>query len=208
MAPCQVSFDVQNPWGRAAPRNRTFTGHVFLLAHGHCWLQRDYARACAADFLPHNTRAHACTTTTKSTRFCLTLHRGASYHFSPLQATSPLPSQGPTNGWNCYVIPAFSEVPRTEDKIRIGYLTPAFLGAHKWAELLRNPLHSRGSPTKGIKSKVAALGARTKLWICSPEEYHQKNFSQMVCLRSLVCLYISGYFLLYGSSFTQGVIPL
>ena len=36
-------------------------------------------------------------------------------------------------------------------------------------------LRSRGSPAKGTKSKVAALGARTKLWMCSPKEYHQKN---------------------------------
>ena len=43
-------------------------------------------------------------------------------------ATSPLPSQGPTSGWNCYVTPAFSGVPGKGDKIRSGYITPAFLG--------------------------------------------------------------------------------
>ena len=54
--------------------------------HGHCWLQRDYERARAADFFPHNTRrARACTTATKSTRFCLTPHLGVNYHLSPLQ---------------------------------------------------------------------------------------------------------------------------
>ena len=42
-------------------------------------------------------------------------------------------------GPNCYVTPAFSGVLKQEDKIRIGYLTPAFVGAHKWAELLRSP---------------------------------------------------------------------
>ena len=31
-----------------------------------------------------------------------------------------------------------------------------------------------GSLAKGTKSKVAELGARTKLWMCSPKEYHQK----------------------------------
>ena len=33
-----------------------------------------------------------------------------------------------------------------------------------------------GSLAKGTKSKVAELGARTKLWMCSPKEYHQKDF--------------------------------
>ena len=32
------------------------------------------------------------------------------------------------------------------------------------------------SLAKGTKSKVAELGARTKLWMCSPKEYHQKKF--------------------------------
>ena len=40
MAMCQVSFDVQNPQGGLhLRRNRTFTEHVFLLAHGPCLLQ-------------------------------------------------------------------------------------------------------------------------------------------------------------------------
>ena len=30
-----------------------------------------------------------------------------------------------------------------------------FSGAEKWAERLRNPLHSPGCPTKGTKSEVA-----------------------------------------------------
>ena len=41
------------------------------------------------------------------------------------------------------------------DKIRIGYFTPAFSGAHKWAGMLRNPC-ALGSPTKGTKSELAA----------------------------------------------------
>ena len=39
-----------------------------------------------------------------------------------------------------------------------------------------SPLHYGGSLAKGTKSKVAELGARTKLWMCSPKEYHQKKF--------------------------------
>ena len=42
-----------------------------------------------------------------------------------------LPSQGPTSGQNCYVTSLFSGVPSKVDKIQKGYLTPAFLGAHK-----------------------------------------------------------------------------
>ena len=40
-------------------------------------------------------------------------------------ATSAVPSQGPTNGLNYYVTPAFSGVHSNGDKIRIGYLNPA-----------------------------------------------------------------------------------
>ena len=56
-------------------------------------------------------------------------------------ATSPLPSQGPKRGRNCYVTPAFSGIPNAKrrEKIRSGYLTRAFAGAQKRAELLRNP---------------------------------------------------------------------
>ena len=56
-------------------------------------------------------------------------------------ATSPLPSQGPKRGRDCCVTPAFSGIPnpKREEKIRSGYLTPAFSGAQKRAKLLRNP---------------------------------------------------------------------
>ena len=40
-----------------------------------------------------------------------------------------------------------------------------------------------GSLAKGTNSKVAQLGATTKLWMCSPKEYHQKNFAEVVCVR-------------------------
>ena len=52
-------------------------------------------------------------------------------------ARSPLLSQGPTNKRVCYVTLAFSGVPRRGDKIRGGYITPAFSGAHKWVGFLR-----------------------------------------------------------------------
>ena len=56
-------------------------------------------------------------------------------------ATSLLPSQGPRRGGTCYVTLAFSGVlnAKRRGKYRSGYLTPAFSGAHKRAEMLRNP---------------------------------------------------------------------
>ena len=100
MATCQVSFDVQNPRGGTAPGNRTFTGHVFLLKHGHCVLQWDHIRACATDFLAHNTcGARACSATRETGRFGLTTHPWARYHLSLLQVqchtiAHPCPSNG------------------------------------------------------------------------------------------------------------------
>ena len=74
----------------------------------------------------------------------------------PEVPTSPLPSQGPTSGRKCYVTPAFSVVPRQGNKIRSGWLTPIFSGAHKRAEVLRNPCILADPQTKGTKSEVAA----------------------------------------------------
>ena len=56
-------------------------------------------------------------------------------------ATSPLPSWAPQRGWKCYITPAFSWVPNAKhgEKIRSGYLTPAFLGTQKRAEVLCHP---------------------------------------------------------------------
>ena len=86
MAPCQVSFDVQNPRGGTAPGNRTFTGHVFLFAHGDCELKWDHTRACATDFLAHNTcSTRTCCAPTETTRFGLTTHPWVRYHLSFLQ---------------------------------------------------------------------------------------------------------------------------
>ena len=57
-------------------------------------------------------------------------------------AASPLPSQGSKRGQKCYITPEFSGVPNAKrgEKIEtiIGYLTLAFSGAQKRAEMLRH----------------------------------------------------------------------
>ena len=58
---------------------------------------------------------------------------------NPKLATSPLPSQRPTSGQNCYVSPAFSGLPKKGDKTKSGYISLAFSRAQKWAELLCKP---------------------------------------------------------------------
>ena len=40
------------------------------------------------------------------------------------------------------------------DKIRVGCLTPAFWGAHKWAEMLRHPCILGDPQTKGDKIRT------------------------------------------------------
>ena len=78
-------------------------------------------------------------------------------------AASTLPSRGPKRGRKCYVTHAFSGVPNTKrveqnqkwspakgNKIRNGCLTPAFLGAQKRVEMLRNPAFL-GVPEHGFK---------------------------------------------------------
>ena len=57
----------------------------------------------------------------------------------------------PKRGENCYVTPASWGVPSAKrgEKIRIGCLTPTVYGAHKQAELLRNPCNLRGPHTRG-----------------------------------------------------------
>ena len=55
---------------------------------------------------------------------------------------------------------------------------PCLLGGPQVGRIATPPLHSRGSPTKGTKSKMATLGARTKLWMCSLKEHHQEIFSK------------------------------
>ena len=56
-------------------------------------------------------------------------------------------------GTKCYVTPAFSGVPIKGDKIKGGYSTPAFLGAHEWAEVLRNPCVLGGPYERGENQK-------------------------------------------------------
>ena len=70
-------------------------------------------------------------------------------------ASSPLPSQGPKRGQNCYITPAFSGIlnDKLGDKIRSRYLTLAFSGAQKKAELLRNPC-ILGIPNAKLGDKI------------------------------------------------------
>ena len=46
---------------------------------------------------------------------------------------------------------------RQGDKVRSGCLTPALSGAQKRAELLPQPVHSRGCPKKAVKVKSGCL---------------------------------------------------
>ena len=123
---------------------------------------------------------------------------------SPLapRGSPPLQSGGqnqkwPINGQGGYVTPATSGIPNASER---GAKSEV---AHKWARWLHHPCHLGdphrfkegggesempkkgrkrnvtlalwGSLAKETKSKVAELGARTKLWMCSPKEYHKKN---------------------------------
>ena len=127
----------------------------------------------------------------------------------PYRGSPPLQSGGqnqkwPTSGQNGYLTPAVSGIPTASKR---GAKSEV---AHKWARWLRHPchlgdphrfkagvkirnvqkkggnatspLHCGGLLAKGTKSKVAELGARTKLWMCSPKEQHQKkNHTNDVC---------------------------
>ena len=48
-----------------------------------------------------------------------------------------------------YVAAALTGLPKQGDKIQTGYLTPTFLGANKWAELLPNPCVNGSCHTRG-----------------------------------------------------------
>ena len=76
-------------------------------------------------------------------------------------AASPLPSRGPTSGRKCYLTLAFSGVPSAMQggEITISYLTPAFSGTHKLAEVLLNPciLGGHQRQERGRKIEVASL---------------------------------------------------
>ena len=128
----------------------------------------------------------------------------------PYRGDPPLQSGGqnqkwPTSGQSGYLTPAVSGIPAAAERGAKSEVAP------KWAKWLphpcrigdprrfraggkiRNvqkksgnatsPLHCGGSLDKGTKSEVAELGARTKLWMCSPKEQHQKKIAQMMCVR-------------------------
>ena len=77
-------------------------------------------------------------------------------------ATSPLPSRGPKRGRNCYVTPAFSGVPNAKrgDKIRTGYLTPAFSGPRRGWNCYVTPAFS-GVPNAKCTDKIRSVGVST-----------------------------------------------
>ena len=52
------------------------------------------------------------------------------HHLHKKVATSPQPSRGPLSGRKCSITLAISRIPIKGDKIKNGYLTPAFSGAH------------------------------------------------------------------------------
>ena len=75
--------------------------------------------------------------------------------------------------------PAFSGFPRRGDKIKKGYLTPTFSGAHKWAELRA----FLGVPMKGDKIKSGCIGGKDKTVDMQPKRISPKQIlAQMVCL--------------------------
>ena len=90
-------------------------------------------------------------------------------------AASPVPCRGPTSGRKCYITPAFLGVPKHGDDIRSGYLTLAFSGAQKWAEVLRKPCILVGPQTRGPNQKwlphprpLKGLTSGRKCWV-APE---------------------------------------
>ena len=128
----------------------------------------------------------------------------------PYRGSPPLQSGGqnqkwPTSGQSGYLTPAVSGIPDASErgaKSEVAHKCakwlphPCRLGdphRFKAGGKIRNvqkkggnatsPLHCAGSLAKGTKSKVAELGARTKLWMCSPKEQHQKKNAQMMCVR-------------------------
>ena len=68
-------------------------------------------------------------------------------------ATSPLPSRGPKRGQKCYVTPASRGSSAKGNKIRSGYITPAFSGAQNWADWLHNPCLLGGPQQWGLIQK-------------------------------------------------------
>ena len=72
----------------------------------------------------------------------------------------PLPSRGPKRGRKCYVTPAFLGIPKQGGgggQIIYGFLTPAFSGAQKRAEMLCRPCIVANLQTKGDKIRIGCL---------------------------------------------------
>ena len=70
-------------------------------------------------------------------------------------ATTPVPSRSPKMGWTCYITNAFSGVHNamSGEKIRSGYLTPAFSRAQNRAEMLLSLGILGGSQSKSPNPK-------------------------------------------------------
>ena len=64
---------------------------------------------------------------------------------------SPLPSRGSKRGRKCYVTPAFSGAQKRAEMLR----HPCILGAQKRAEMLRHPFTLGDPQQRGTKSEVA-----------------------------------------------------
>ena len=74
----------------------------------------------------------------------------------------PSPSQGPTSGRNGYITPAFWVVWNKEGIIRIGCLTPAFSGAHMWAQKQCNHCILGGPQQRG-ENQIGPSSGRSYL---------------------------------------------
>ena len=105
-------------------------------------------------------------------------------------ATSTLPSRGPSRGQKSYVSPAFSKIPDKRNKIRSGYLTPAFSAAQKCAEMLHHPCipgvpnkgeqNQKWSPKKGNKIRSGTAHNPYKWhthWKCTPTRSIRSPFA-------------------------------
>ena len=66
-------------------------------------------------------------------------------------AASAMPSRGPKRGQKCYATPAFSSVANKGEQNQNWLPQPCLLRGPKVGGRAMQPLHSRGSPTKGTK---------------------------------------------------------
>ena len=69
-------------------------------------------------------------------------------------ATSPLPFRGPKRGRKCYITPAFLGIPNIGDKNKKWLPHPCLLGGPKEGQNATSPVHSLGSPTPSVASKI------------------------------------------------------